>query len=838
MLGEDRGGGRTLLLLCGLFAFGLLVVTSGGGGPGNSRSEDAIDSDSGGLRLNKHIGHTDKRSTQIKNDKGKRREQQKPHVFPDDHYRRLIHFVQVTDVHVSMHRAPDRITDFAAFLNDTLLKVIKPPVVIMSGDIVDSLGPSYMSSDQNLREWITYRKVLDDSKITEKLQWLDIRGNHDNLNLASVSSPRNMYRTYSEKGRSYRHSYRYVHAQGDEKIAFVGVDTCMDPGSRRPFNFFGQLTPSRFDELLRMRDEVAHVNYTVWFGHHPSAVVFGRSKEGLEMRSLFANSGPYLCGHYHTVFNLVQHMYTMHDNNALELELGDFKENRKFRVLSIDHGLLNFVDVAFKTYPIILVTNPKNALFHLPSYEPLERIRNSTHIRVLVFSDEPIIEVKLSLDNADEIYLTQVDKTPLFVIPWKPRDYAQGLHTLRVTAEDGQGRSSSVFFEFSIDGSRPSFELLGRAALFITRQFLFLTLLCILIVISSPLIFLRIRYTGPFSHGMRNSGTSVFGHCPRVHGDRFSGGNAATGTRACLPSCSSKRSCTSFPGYRLLSQLVLLVSVDRLFYPLIAFPIYICIGPWFLGAIVEEHLGVCFLWGTFVDGNFLPGGIIFFYAIILLLVYYIPFVVLLSSRVHSTYATHFHTGGTGMSLRGTAQSLGISTGNSSSGRNTLDRCKIPGARGMQWLLTPVLRNMQAFSLLTLVAFQILWASWFWFAFGWIAVVFGFVPSGGLVFTAVLWRMASVLPRNLFCRNAASCNREEEPQSQPHSAAPVNNNGSRSSSPLPPIVEADRAGKRTHFEGNSIIARNDFDDAGLLLTPEQVKLTSKNNSVRQKAASHI
>lgn len=49
------------------------------------------------------------------------------------------------------------------------------------GDIVDSLGSSYMASDQNLPEWVAYRKVLDDSKVTEKLQWLDIRGNHGKL---------------------------------------------------------------------------------------------------------------------------------------------------------------------------------------------------------------------------------------------------------------------------------------------------------------------------------------------------------------------------------------------------------------------------------------------------------------------------------------------------------------------------------------------------------------------------------------------------------------------------------------------------------------------------------
>lgn len=52
----------------------------------------------------------------------------------------------------------------------------------------------------------------------------------DNLNLASVSSSRNMYRMYSEKGRTYEHSYHYIHDQGDEKIAFLGIDTCMDPG--------------------------------------------------------------------------------------------------------------------------------------------------------------------------------------------------------------------------------------------------------------------------------------------------------------------------------------------------------------------------------------------------------------------------------------------------------------------------------------------------------------------------------------------------------------------------------------------------------------------------------
>ncbi|XP_022671622.1 transmembrane protein 62-like [Varroa destructor] len=837
MLGGDRSMGRILLLLCGLFAFGLLVVTSGGGGPSGSRSNVLIDSENGGSVVNKLLGDTAKKNAAIKTkrDHGRIRGQQTAHVFPDDHYRRLMHFVQVTDVHVSMYRAHKRISDFASFVNDTILRVIKPPVVIMSGDIVDSLGSSYMASDQNLPEWVAYRKVLDDSKVTEKLQWLDIRGNHDNLNLASVSSSRNMYRMYSEKGRTYEHSYHYIHDQGDEKIAFLGIDTCMDPGSRRPFNFFGQLTLSRFDELLNLREQTADANYTIWFGHHPSAVVFGRNKQGLGMRSLFANSGPYLCGHYHTVFNLVQHMYAMHDDNALELELGDFKENRKFRVLSIDHGLLNFIDVTFKKYPIILVTNPKNALFHLPTYEPLERIRDSTHIRVLVFSDEPIIEVKLSLDDADEIYLTQVDKTPLFVVPWKPVVYAQGLHKLRVTAEDGQGRSGSVSFEFSVDGSRPSFELLGRLALHISRQLFIVALLCIIVfIIGGPLIILRIRYTGPSGHGIRNLGNGLLWGHPRTVGERSAGSATSHGTDSCTASYNGKNSCVACPCSRFLFQLTLLVSIDRLFYPLIAFPIYICIGPWFLGAIVEEHLGICFLWGTFVDGSFIPGGIIFFYALLLLLVYYIPFVVLLSSRVHTTYASHFHTVGSGISMsRGTAQNSGASL------RNSTDQRRAPPSTNgrVKPLLSALLRNMRAFSLMALIAFQLLWASWFWFSFSWISVVFGFVPTGGLVFTAVLWRMASVLPRSLFCRSVVNLTHREGGQPS-QTTNPASNNRSRNSSPLPPLIEAGTS-RRTYFrDGHHTVAAGpseqyhnrdrDRDKALLLLAPEQVKLTPKNN----------
>lgn len=59
-------------------------------------------------------------------------------------------------------------------------------------------------------------------------------------------------------------------------------------------------------------------------------------------------------------------MYALQANSFLELEVADWKDCRKFRVAAIDHGLLSFVDIKHGVWPIVLITNPKHALFHIP----------------------------------------------------------------------------------------------------------------------------------------------------------------------------------------------------------------------------------------------------------------------------------------------------------------------------------------------------------------------------------------------------------------------------------------------------------------------------------------
>ena len=127
-------------------------------------------------------------------------------------------------------------------------------------------------------------------------------------------------------------------------------------------------------------------------------------------------------------------MYSSQPSGILELEVGDFKDNRIFRVAAVDHGLFSFTDVKLGQWPIILITNPKPALFSMPNFEPLRRIHKSTYIRVLVFSKSKISSVQFKIDDGNLITMEHVSG-PLYVKQWDSSLYTRGLHWIHVEAK-------------------------------------------------------------------------------------------------------------------------------------------------------------------------------------------------------------------------------------------------------------------------------------------------------------------------------------------------------------------------------------------------------------------
>ena len=165
----------------------------------------------------------------------------------------------------------------------------------------------------------------------------------DNFNVAGSTSKHNFFVNYSMQGRANPRSYLYKFSKGSDVYSFIGIDACLDPGPRRPFNFIGKIDQSEIDEI---QDLIAQTvssgsNYTIWFGHFPTSCILSTGDMGV--RSLIRsdpNAVAYLCGHLHRLGGLVPRMYTLQREGFLELELGDWKDNRMYFVAQLCEILL------------------------------------------------------------------------------------------------------------------------------------------------------------------------------------------------------------------------------------------------------------------------------------------------------------------------------------------------------------------------------------------------------------------------------------------------------------------------------------------------------------------
>ncbi|KAE8751912.1 hypothetical protein FOCC_FOCC001389 [Frankliniella occidentalis] len=583
----------------------------------------------------------------------------------------LMWFLQVSDTHISIFRDPTRLSDLQSFCRLTI-PAIKPTVVLASGDLTDAKASDNMGSTQYEQEWIYYRNLIDKCNLGNHTTWLDIRGNHDSFNIPDVNSSLNYYYQYSEQGRKNPRSYLFQLSKGNTKYSFLAVDASLTPGPRRPFNFVGMLNAQESNHIknLMQEIEVSGSNYTIWFGHYPTSCILSSVSE--DIRSLIgkqSQSLAYLCGHFHTFGGAVPNMYTLQKKGFLELELGDWMDNRLFRLLAIDHGLLSFVDLKHGEWPAILVTNPKHALYHMTSREPQSLTPSSTHVRILVFSLDKIQLVQVRFNDGDWLNANH-EKDALYTVPWTPDAYSSGIHSLHVKAVDVTGRHRTVTHPFSIDGTRLSFNFLPRFVLMsnisVVFQVLFGTLLFMCVV---PLCILKYMH-----HQVK---------AKKMERPRF-----------------------RIPYFNLwLRRLWVLSSVDRIFYPLTIYAVYLTVGPWSIGAIVEGHVGVIFAWGIIINGAYLPGSFTFAYGFLQLLLVQLPLTLLLSCYLHRKLL---------LKIKGKPEKF----------KDT-------------WLSQTVFA--------ALLTFQTMLAYMFWLAYGTMAFILGPLRTWSTIMSVFLWYQVVTLP---------------------------------------------------------------------------------------------
>lgn len=518
-----------------------------------------------------------------------------PNVVIDDKPTDLVWFLQVTDLHLSNRGNFDRETDFNEFAT-TYVDIIKPDAVLVTGDITDGRIPNTtLGTEQQLEEWQAYSGAVSRSHALNKTTWLDIRGNHDNFNVYRPKDPKTLYRQYSVQGKYHERNYMHILEKSGKNYTFLGVDEVQTPGLRIIFNFIGIVNDEDLAELKEFKElsKKSDSQYHIWFAHYPTSSI-ASPNEGL--RKII--DGPYLCGHFHTIGNWVTKMHATQQTGYAEAELGDWKYNRRIRLAAIDHQLFSLVDVKFRQFPIALMTNPKTAEHVMPKYEPVGRMINSTHIRVIAFSNASITSVKLTIDDKHKMEMNHAEG-PLYVAAWNPKEYSTGLHKAQIYVTDSEGKSQAYIQDFSMDNSKEESSFGARLLIrvyfksYVMAMFFFIVVVCTL-----PMLILRLVTYQHRDTGLKRHYNGTFLH-----------------------------------------SLHLLSNIDRLFWPLFIIPLWMAVGPHFVGRLVDRVIGACFVWGIVVDGTFIHTGLTYNVGSIFLLLVHIPITILLTRQVSNSYKT-------------------------------------------------------------------------------------------------------------------------------------------------------------------------------------------------------
>lgn len=295
--------------------------------------------------------------------------------------------LQLSDLHLSVynkHWLPqygDKEGDLHLFA-DKVLPYIQPGAVIMGGDLVDAKTLS-MRGHQYRQEWEDYRNILESFKKATGLPeeaLLDVRGNHDAFDVPDRNQ--DWYTQYAAQGRrnsSSRVTVFPLHAppepgflrtkKGCAAAVLVGLDVSPQPGLRGPTNFAGICGPAllqEMDAVLTAADTKFRADgcspVFLAYGHHPLSTIlhpdvpFWRQIDRTSPLTIYGKLSQHgiqahVNGHLHSVFG--QRLHMMHKSYAqgrlLELETAAWKDDRRFRLMTVDNGTFSFTDLMFNT---------------------------------------------------------------------------------------------------------------------------------------------------------------------------------------------------------------------------------------------------------------------------------------------------------------------------------------------------------------------------------------------------------------------------------------------------------------------------------------------------------
>ncbi|KAI0989932.1 hypothetical protein GJ496_011102 [Pomphorhynchus laevis] len=418
-------------------------------------------------------------------------------------------FIQFTDTHLSNFHDPSRISDLRVLIK-TRISVIQPDIVILSGDITDSFNKRHRGT-QIETEWQAYNSLLNENS---NQPWYDVRGNHDVFNVKNWHSPSNLYRIFSSKPSSTDRRLNQVVIEANNKTYFVTtIDTTLEPGIGASMNFFGFI-PDRFmnelNDYVEKASKMATGGPPVFIGHHPLAFIHINQHKSL--KEILSVNAIYMCGHLHTMSNLVPQMYYKHNPKLIELELADWKYQRKYRICVWDKGLFAFADIHAADEIAVIVTSPK--MPGLVLQRELDELNNMKfdEFRLLVFSfTSPVYSVSVMVDNNIMMNCKQLyNKHPLWSAKWTNSvDISGRNHQLQVNVKLNDGTEFVRNFEMCIGCDEYTYGFGAMLALnFIKIRSIQITYIILIVIHIALIVTFRIYQLDWDSQTQINSGNA------------------------------------------------------------------------------------------------------------------------------------------------------------------------------------------------------------------------------------------------------------------------------------------------------------------------------------------
>ena len=293
--------------------------------------------------------------------------------------------VQLSDLHMNSHGHRSRETDLVRFASRYVAR-LKPAAVVVTGDLTDSKTADNLSCFQYIAEWESVDRIaaaLRNAGNLEPHALLALRGNHDTFDVPARGGPGDLYGHHVTAWSGWRsNATERVSAVlvspppgRGPAVSLLAVDATLEPGVKRPCNFVGDFTTDVEHQLRRLAGVLPLESVRLAATHYPTTLL----RRGGQIRSVLGDElgvTAVMNGHLH--WRLGTRLHALHavggSNRLAEIELGDWKQSRAWRVLAVDAGsgspqapVVSFRDFRYNaTAPasmVVLITSPPDGRY-------------------------------------------------------------------------------------------------------------------------------------------------------------------------------------------------------------------------------------------------------------------------------------------------------------------------------------------------------------------------------------------------------------------------------------------------------------------------------------------